>query len=267
LIKMVALDLDGTLLTSDKTISKGNEQALKAIHNDGVKVVLCTGRPINAIWRFIEQLGLTEDLDYTITFNGALVVHNNDKAELAKSGIEKADLVPLHNFVKAENAPLDILDFQQVYPMTDLKHSMYQQQFKGNIDFVPRAFSDLSTSDEYSKAIVSDQPELLDRYQSAMDDTLRSQYHIVRSQPQIMEFLAPGMDKVVGLKALLDHFDMDFNNLMAFGDAENDLGMIKNAEIGVVMENGQLPVKEAGDVITGNNDDDGVAQFVNKYFG
>lgn len=127
MIKMVALDLDGTLLTSDKTISQGNEQALKAIHDEGVKVVLCTGRPINAIWRFIEQLGLTEDTDYTITFNGALVVHNNDKAELAKSGIQKADLVPLHNFVKAENAPLDILDFQQVYPMTDLKHSMYQQ--------------------------------------------------------------------------------------------------------------------------------------------
>lgn len=124
----------------------------------------------------------------------------------------------------------------------------------------------MSTSDEYSKAIVSDQPELLDKYQAAMDDTLRSQYHIVRSQPQIMEFLAPGMDKVVGLKALLDHFDMDFSNLVAFGDAENDLGMIKNAEIGVVMENGQEPVKKAGDVITGNNDEDGVAQFVHKYF-
>ena len=75
------------------------------------------------------------------------------------------------------------------------------------------------------------------------------------------------MDKVVGLEALLKYFGMDFSNLMAFGDAENDLGMIKNAEIGVVMENGQQPVKEAGDVITGNNDEDGVAQFVNKYFG
>ncbi|GAA2985562.1 hypothetical protein C5L28_001712 [Lentilactobacillus parakefiri] len=266
MIKMVALDLDGTLLTSDKTISKGNEQALKKIHDAGVKVVLCTGRPINAIWRFIEQLGLTEDTDYTITFNGALVVHNNDKAELAKSGIEKADLIPLHNFVKAEHAPLDILDFQQVYPMTDLKPSMYQQQFKGNINFVPRAFFDLSTTDEYSKAIVSDKPELLDLYQSAIDDSLRSHYHIVRSQPQIMEFLAAGMDKVVGLKALLTHFGLDFSNLMAFGDAENDLGMIRNAKVGVVMENGQEPVKQAGDVITGNNDEDGVAQYVHKYF-
>ncbi len=59
---------------------------------------------------------------------------------------------------------------------------------------------------------------------------------------------------------------MDFSNLMAFGDAENDLGMITHAKIGVVMENGQEPVKQAGDVVTGNNDEDGVAQYVREYF-
>lgn len=59
MIKLVALDLDNTLLTNDKKISKTNEQALKAISAKGVKVVLCTGRPINAIWHYIEQLGLT----------------------------------------------------------------------------------------------------------------------------------------------------------------------------------------------------------------
>ncbi|KRL16858.1 Cof-like hydrolase [Lentilactobacillus rapi DSM 19907 = JCM 15042] len=264
---MVALDLDGTLLTSDKTISKTNELALKKIHDAGIKVVLCTGRPINAIWRFIEQLGLTEAGDYTITFNGALVVHNNDKAELAKSGMQKQSLQPLHDFVQAQHAPLDILDFEQVYQLTDLKPSMYKQQFKGGIDFVPSSFDKLSTADLYSKAIVCDEPEWLDHYQANIDDQLRSQYHIVRSQPQIMEFLAPEMDKVVGLKALLDHFDMDFTNLMAFGDAENDLGMISHANIGVVMQNGQDKVKQAGDVVTGDNDDDGVAQYVEQYFG
>lgn len=65
---------------------------------------------------------------------------------------------------------------------------------------------------------------------------------------------------------MLTHFGLDFSNLMAFGDAENDLGMIRNAKVGVVMENGQEPVKQAGDVITGNNDEDGVTQYVHKYF-
>ncbi|GHP14843.1 haloacid dehalogenase [Lentilactobacillus fungorum] len=267
MIKMVALDLDGTLLTSDKTISKGNEQVLRQLHQTGVKVVLCTGRPINAIWRFIEQLGLTQAADYTITFNGALVVHNNDKSELAKSGMKKEALRPLYEFVKKQGAPLDVLDFEQVYPLTDLKPSMYRQQFKGNIAFVPESYAELAVSDAYSKAVVCDQPALLDRYQASIDAQLRQKYHIVRSQPQIMEFLAPHMDKVVGLEALLKYFGWDFSNLMAFGDAENDLGMITHAKIGVVMENGQEKVKQAGNVITGTNDEDGVAQYLEKYFG
>ena len=61
MIKMIALDLDNTLLNSDKEISKRNEQVLKQLHEQGIRVVLCTGRPINAIWPYIEQLGLTQD--------------------------------------------------------------------------------------------------------------------------------------------------------------------------------------------------------------
>lgn len=56
MIKMIALDLDGTLLTSDKKISERNEHELKSLANQGIKIVLCTGRPINAIWKYIEQL-------------------------------------------------------------------------------------------------------------------------------------------------------------------------------------------------------------------
>ena len=88
MIKMVALDLDGTLLTSDKKISQRNEAILKQLHHDGIKIVLCTGRPINAIWKYIEQLGLTNVDDYTITFNGALVIQNVGHAELFRSKSE-----------------------------------------------------------------------------------------------------------------------------------------------------------------------------------
>ncbi len=70
----------------------------------GVKVVLCTGRPINAIWHYIEQLGLTNDDDFTITFNGALVINNTSREALAKQGLTKTDLVPLHEFCEAKSS-------------------------------------------------------------------------------------------------------------------------------------------------------------------
>lgn len=266
MIKMVALDLDGTLLTSDKNISKTNENILKQIHDNGIKVVLCTGRPINAIWPYIEQLGLTDEDDYTITFNGALVVHNNDKKELFKRGMGKADFESLHKFAREVYAPLDILNFERVYSISDLKPSMYQQQFKGNIEFVSRSFADLDENDLYSKGIVCDKPDLLDDFSSDLPVRISKQYHIVRSQPQIMEFLAPKMDKTVGLKALLKHFGWNFSNLMAFGDSQNDLGMIAHAQIGVAMKNGTDEVRAISSVIAGNNDDNGVGNYLKSFF-
>lgn len=263
MIKLVALDLDNTLLTNDKKISLTNEKALKAIHEQGIKVVLCTGRPINAIWHYIEQLGLTEATDYTITFNGALVINNTSREVLAQQGLSKADLVPLHEFCAANGFPMDVLNFEQVYPITDLNDSIYQ--LGGDIKFEPMSF-DALPDQLYAKTVAAADPAILDRLQATLPAELKAKYHIVRSQPHILEFLSLTTDKSVGLKALLNHFDADYSNLMAFGDAENDTGMLKAAEVGVAMANSQPAILKLTDYHTDTNENDGVAQFVNKYF-
>ena len=268
-IKMIALDLDGTLLTSEKTISDYTEQILRNLHSAGIKVVLCTGRPINAIWRFIKQLDLVMPEDFTITFNGALVVENDSKSELFKQGLHKQDFDRLHQFAKRVNAPLDLLDFERAYPLTDLKPSNYRNQFQpGVLNFVPENFADISNEDEFPKAVMCDSPALLDEYLAQLPETAGSYYHIVRSQPIITEFLATDMDKEVGLNHLLKHFGWDFSNLMTFGDAENDMGMIKAAGMGVVMQNGQPQMQKIANVVTDfDNDHDGVARYLEQYFG
>jgi len=81
-----------------------------------------------------------------------------------------------------------------------------------------------------------------------------------------LEFLNPTTDKSVGLHALLQHFGWDESNLMAFGDAENDAGMLKSAEIGVAMANAQPAITALTKYHTGTNEEDGVAEFVDKYF-
>lgn len=265
MIKMVALDLDGTLLTTDKKISARNERALKQLTAQGIKVVLCTGRPINAIWKYIEQLGLTDAEDYTITFNGALVIQNPLRQVLAKQGMIKADLTLLHDFSAQGGYPMDVLDFDQVYPLTDLTPSVYQQMLNANIAFVPQSFEQLADQ-AYSKVVMATDPAILDRVTTEITDDMKAQYHVVRSQPKILEFLAHDMDKAVGLKALLTHYGWDFTNLMAFGDAENDSGMLQAAQVGVVMANGKPEIKALGTDVTLTNDEDGVAAFIEKYF-
>ncbi|NGC78320.1 HAD family phosphatase [Lactobacillus reuteri] len=264
MIKMIALDLDNTLLNSDKEISKRNEQVLKQLHEQGIRVVLCTGRPINAIWPYIEQLGLTQDEDYTITFNGGLVINNNSREHLFELGMKKSDLSHLFAYVRSEKIPLDVLDFERVYELNDYPGSIYRTVLR-NIEFNDLAMNDLPET-TYSKAVMAIEPEKLTKIISNLPADLKAHYHAVQSQPMIMEFLPKKLNKAVGLKALLDHFGDDFSNLMSFGDADNDLEMIKAAAQGIVMENGLPNVKVAATAITDTNDNDGVAKYCERYF-
>lgn len=263
---MIALDLDNTLLNSNKEISERNAKVLRLLHQKGIKVVLCTGRPINAIWNYIEQLGLTGEEDFTINFNGGLVVNNVTKQPLFSMGLKAADLKLVYDFAHQHDYSLDVLDFDRVYEIMDMPRSIYKGTVK-HIEFRDAKFADLPMGDHpYAKMVMAIPAERLKKIIPTIPESLREHFNVVQSQPHILEFLPQGVDKSLGLKHLLNYFGMDYSNLMTFGDADNDLGMIKAAADGVVMENGLPEVKAVADHITTSNDDDGVAEYLEKYF-
>ncbi|QZN93533.1 Cof-type HAD-IIB family hydrolase [Limosilactobacillus panis] len=264
MIKMIALDLDNTLLNSNKEISPRNEAVLKKLHQQGIHVVLCTGRPINAIWPYIEQLGLTDSDDYTITFNGGLVINNRTKDHLYEMGMDKHDLAPLLHFVNVHHIPLNVLDFDQVFELNDFPGSIYRSVLK-NIKFRNIKATQLP-EETFSKAVMAISPKKLTPIIKKLPAELKKHYHAVQSQAMIMEFLPIGVNKAAGLKVLLKHFGDGFSNLMSFGDADNDLEMIKAARQGIVMANGLPAVKKVATAITDTNDDDGVATYCERFF-
>lgn len=264
MIKMIALDLDNTLLNSSKKISQRNEQVLKQLHQAGIHVVLCTGRPINAIWPYIQQLGLTQADDYTITFNGGLVINNQTKTHLAEHGMSLTELQPLLNYAQKNQISLDVLDFEQVYELLDMPRSIYQTVLK-NIQFHDTQIADLPNT-TYSKAVMAIPAEQLRPIIDQLPATVTDHYHAVQSQPMIMEFLPKAVNKAIGLQALLEHFGLTFDHLMTFGDADNDYEMIQAAAQGIVMANGLPEVKKVATAITDSNDEDGVATYCERYF-
>lgn len=266
--KMIALDLDNTLLNNQKEISPANTKILRRLHEQGIKVVLCTGRPINAIWHLIEQLDLTRPDDFTITFNGGLVINNQSREALYQNGLSKEDLVPVHDFMAARRLPMDVLDFEQIYEIDPDHRSLYQQTVK-NIRCEDTTFEQLAAEDHvYAKNVMAIPAEEMPAVKSEVlaTDRITKRVQVVQSQPHILEFLPQGSDKVVGIKHLLNHFGLDFADLMAFGDADNDAGMLKAAGDGVVMANGLPAVKAIADHETASNEEDGVARYLTKTF-
>jgi len=265
MITTIALDLDNTLLTSEKTISPRNEKVLKQLHTNGIRVVLCTGRPIKAIQPLLNQLGLMETTDYSITFNGGLVQQNATGDILARTSLSKADIAPLHAYAQKLGIPLDAIDLTQVFSLVDLGKSEYEAFLKGLMPFSDVTFAELPADDKFGK-VVSASAKAVD-HRDQLPAEITAKFHAVPSRRNLLEFLPQHTDKASGLKQLLAHFDEDYSNLMAFGDEENDLGMLAAAKVGVAMDNAIPAVKAAASDHTLNNDADGVAVFLEQYFG
>lgn len=266
--KMIALDLDNTLLNSQKEISEQNVATLRHLHEEGIKVVLATGRPINAIRAFITQLGLTGPEDFTLTFNGGLVINNRTGAHLFQTGLVKDDLVPVADFMQAHDLPLDVLDFDRVYEIDPHKQSQYMKTVKG-IDFRQSDFAGLPGGDyAYAKAVLAIPAPRLTAIKDAVlaAPAIAARVRVVQSQPYILEFLPPRVNKALGLEHLLDHFDMTFRDLVAFGDADNDAEMLRAAGDGVAMANALPQIKKIADHQTLTNNEDGVAHYLKKEF-
>lgn len=265
IIKLVALDLDGTLLRSDKTLSKRNLAALKAAYEGGMKIVPTTGRFFSMMPECIRDLDFIE---YAITINGACVYD-------VKSGtsVYEAEL-PVETAEK-------IMEYLDGY---DVIYDCYMN----NAGWMTRSL--WNKADEYAPDIYYQR--LIHDFRTPVDD-LRSFIHEAGKGVQKIQFFAKDMalrkelmdslserfpelsvsssvrnnveinagaaNKGDALAALCRHLNFTTDNVIAFGDGLNDLSMIKTAGIGVAMDNGCNEVRLAANRIALTNDEDGVA--------
>ena len=179
-IKLIALDLDGTLLTSDKKISEGNLAALKAAQKQGVKVVLTTGRPLKAMEFFLHELGTDGQADeYTITFNGGLVQRNTGEI-LDKTVFAYDDVARIFEETEKLGLPLDAIDGGLVYQIQSDQVSLYAK-FNPALNFESIAFEDLSSQETYNKCVTAFAQEPLDVAIPHISPELFDQYEIFKS--------------------------------------------------------------------------------------
>ncbi|EGL85930.1 MULTISPECIES: Cof-type HAD-IIB family hydrolase [Streptococcus] len=264
-IKLIALDLDGTLLTTDKKLTERTKSMLKAAREQGVKVVLTTGRPLKAMDFFLKELGTDGHEDeYTITFNGGLVQKNTGEI-LDKTVFSIDDVSRIYEETEKLNIPLDAISEGIVYQIQSDQESLYAQ-FNPALTFVPTAFEDLSSQITYNKCVTAFPQELLDAAIQKISPELFDKYEIFKSRELLLEWSPKNVHKATGLAKLIDHLGIDRSQVMACGDEANDLSMIEWAGLGVAMQNAVPEVKAVANVVTPmTNDEEAVAWAIEKY--
>lgn len=265
-----AFDLDGTLLDGHSQLSPRTKVALDDLHRAGVQVIVCSGRPFSTIPKDILAHPAVR---FVATGNGVRIF---DKA-LGKD---------VYCCALAQQTLEDILELVQYYPVG------YEFFIQGKA-FANRAYladpalygADLM-SNRYlttTRAPFDDVRSFITAYRNTIDSmglsladmVLKKQLwqrleheiegiYVTSSVPRLLEVADARAGKGPAVAAILERLDLDATGLVAFGDADNDLGMIELAGMGVCMENGEAHLKAAADFIAPRHDQDGVAIVLEK---
>ncbi len=257
--KLAAIDLDDTLLNDKKDISDYTVEIIKSAANKGIIVVLATGRSFRGARKYYDKLDLATPI---ITCGGALVTDNNCN-ELFNLPISTDIAKKILIFAKENNVHAQIENSTGYYFENHNKYSRQHEIFYG---FPGDETPDLINKENIkaSKILILGEPDNLDIIQPKAKK-LFPELLISRSLPSFLEFNNPGSSKGAALHFLASYFSINNKNIIAFGDSDLDMQMLKYAGFSVAVGNASQKIKTLADYVTESNNEDGVAKAIKKF--
>jgi len=287
--KFIAIDLDGTLLNSYGEISNENEMAIKNAISKGAKVVLTSGRTNSAIDNYANLVGADE---YMISGNGAAIYDLQKKETIFNSYIKKSKILEIVKVCEENSMYYNIYTEKCVITKSLNYNTLFY--YSENLKKPPEKWTRIvivnnmanyieNLQDEtFLKVTVCDEDKSIfqriiaklkeDEEIDVIEESHMSR-KMVKSQGKIIpleyyytEITNKNVNKWIAIKFLIDKFNILPEEVIAIGDNSNDEEMVKNAGLGVAVENGSPVLKQIADEVTESNDENGVANVIKKYF-
>ncbi|MGE8203760.1 Cof-type HAD-IIB family hydrolase [Heyndrickxia sp. NPDC080065] len=234
-IRLIALDMDGTLLNNEHKISDINKQAITKAKEMGIHIVISTGRSYGTVHQYAKELQLNS---FLVTVNGGETWDSNGNL-LERNLLQVEEIEMMWDLKKLHNTRFWAVTVDQVYREdfpTDFAFSEYEWlKFGFDIE-----------DDEIRQTI--------------MEELKKNRFQVTNSSPTNLEVNPYGISKAKALEKLCERIGITMDNVMAMGDSLNDIAMITDAGLGVAMGNAQETVKKAADWVTDTNEENGVAK-------
>ncbi|MHC6180633.1 Cof-type HAD-IIB family hydrolase [Clostridium sp. JNZ X4-2] len=256
--KLVSMDMDGTLLNEDHVLSKNTIDTVKKIKKLGVKVVLVSGRGINSLRDFADELDLD---DFLICLNGA----NLYKREELISGepIENEICSEIIHICEKNGIYIILFDDAKVYiekPTDYMNLNAYIKKW----NVVGKLSSFYNRQTMYKMVLLGDRKKLL-KIKKEILDKFNDKINANFSLPNYLEIFSKNVDKGRMIKKVADHYNIKREQILSIGDWDNDMPMIKYAGFGIAMGNGCEALKSMADYVTKSNREDGAAYALEKF--
>jgi len=265
-LRVLALDLDDTLLRSDLSISHRTRHAIRRAEKAGVIVVLASGRIPEAMEHVSRLLGLNKRLGYLISNNGALIKESHTGVIVHEAKLDRDTLLAICDLADAEDFPLQMYEDQIMYVSRQNEYTGIDERLTGFRQVVVENFRAMVGEGCY-KLLIPGDPTNLSNVKEIIKTYLGAKITIFSRRPYSLELMSKGTDKGSALAKVAEIQKISAAEAMAIGDSMNDEAMIRWAGIGVAMANSDEQIKSIARLVTSHtNDEDGVAEVIDKYF-
>ncbi len=260
---LIALDLDGTLLKDDKTISTRTYKTLQEAKKAGHMIAIATGRPYRASKMYYQQLGLDTPI---VNFNGAYVHHPGDSSfhthhsplelETARTIIDTCQAFQVHNIMAEVVDDVFLHDYDETF--IDMFSLSTEPAASGNLKKTLRTgptsllvYPQLENAEKLRELISGKHAQGIEQR------SWGAPHHMI-------EIIKTGNNKAAGLEKVASYCDVSMEDVIAFGDEDNDLDMLARTGTGVAMGNAAPEAKQAAKEVTFSNEEDGIAVFLEE---
>lgn len=258
--RLIASDIDGTLLDSRKRITPRVESAVRRTEAAGAAFCISSGRPLCGLQDFIGQLGLSSPV---IACNGANVM--------------LPDGTVLYECCLEPDAAMEILDFAERFGVTSCVWS-HERLFVNEMNERTRDYRRMSPlapvrvgdfsrvcAEGVEKILWHDEAVRVQKFMKILSEEMRSEVNFFTSNPNFLEFVNKNTSKAKALEWLAGYLGVGLDETMAIGDGFNDLEMLKTAGLGVAMANAADEIKAQCGWVAPSNDEDGVAEVLERF--
>ena len=266
MIKLIAIDMDGTLLNSKKELLEETKQYFKNFHNKNTEtlLVLCTGRPETGIRPYLKDLGYLEENHYIISQNGASIYESQTGKRVMDAFVNSTAIQKWIELGKKHGISVMGAGVDYYYSFDEDPTEWMEFDVKLVSGKLKRIPTKESLNIDFYKILLMGDEEQLNEFETFIPQEWRDEFYVVRSQKYLVEVLTKGVNKAFGLEKLAQKLNIQPSEIAAIGDAANDIEMLEYAGLAIAMGNGSEEVKAIADIVTDTNENNGVIKAIDK---
>ncbi|MEY8337949.1 Cof-type HAD-IIB family hydrolase [Lachnospiraceae bacterium 62-35] len=264
-IRLLALDLDGTLTNSQKHVSDKNKVFIQRAQKKGIQVILASGRPVIGMIGIAEELSLWNMGGYILAYNGGHIIDCKTGKDLVKHTVPMQYVHDICEVVRKFNVyPLTYNDIGVICE-NEADRYVHLEGYNNSIPIIKVKRLETEITTPAVKFMVVGDPDELQKAYRYLKRLFKGNLNVFFSEPYFMEITPLGIQKASALAQLSEILGIKRDQIMACGDGLNDIPMLEYAGLAVAMDNAYPETKKAADYIVASNEEDGVAEAIERF--